>query len=124
VAYLIGEILAFLLAATLIGAGMAWLLRGLRSHVRERRLSAELEEMRAGRDAAEAAVRTLETSLSELRAEMERETSRLKARLSEFEALLKTQASREPAQARLKNAASGVWRFLLRMVSGFSRLFS
>lgn len=121
--YLIGEILAFLLAAALIGAGMAWLLRGLRSHVRERRLFAELEEVRAGRDAAEAAASSLEAALNELRAEMERETGRLKTRLAEFEALLKSPRSPEPATARLKSAAAGVWRFLLRLVSEMTRWF-
>lgn len=122
-AYMIAEILAFLLAATLIGAAMAWLLRGLRSQVSERRLLAELEEVRAGRDSAEAAVRTLEAALADLRQEREREANRFKARLVELEALLQAPRGSEPAQARLQSAATGLWQFLLRLVSGFMGLF-
>jgi hypothetical protein len=120
---MIAEILAFLLAATLIGAAIAWLLRGLRSQVSERRLLAELQEVRAGRDCAEAAVRTLEVALADLRLEREREANRLKTRLAQLEALLEAPRGSEPARARLQNAASGVWQFLLRLVSGLMRLF-
>jgi hypothetical protein len=120
---MIAEILAFLLAATLIGAAMAWLLRGLRSQVSERRLLAELEEVRAGRDSAEAAVRTLEAALADLRQEREREANRLRTRLAQLEALLEVPRGSEPAQTRLPNAASGLWQFLLRLVSGLMRLF-
>jgi hypothetical protein len=120
---MIAEILAFLLAATLIGAAMAWLLRGLRSQVSERRLLSELEEVRAGRDSAEAAVRTLEAALAELRQEREREANRLRTRLAQLEALLEVPRGSEPAQARLPNAASGLWQFLRRLVSGLMRLF-
>jgi Flp pilus assembly protein TadB len=122
-AYLIGEVLVFLAAAALIGAGMAWLLQGLRARARERQLSAEIKEARSGRSAAEAAAKALATSLNDLRAEMERETSRLRARVAELEAM--PVALRPPASAPglPRQAALAGWRFLLRTVqrlAGFS----
>jgi uncharacterized protein HemX len=126
VAYLVGEIVLFLLAAALIGAATAWLLRGVRSHARERRLTAELEATRSARDAAEASARALEASLAELRAEMDRETGRLKTRVAELEALQQSlrAAAPAPASARWLRAAAGLWRLLLASVSALARLTS
>jgi hypothetical protein len=116
-AYLIGEVLMLLAAAALIGAGMAWMLRSLRSHARERQLNAELQEARRGREAAEAATRALTTSLRDLQAKMERETARLNARVAELEAMPKgyPAPASTPGLARL--AALSGWRFLLRTVA-------
>jgi septal ring factor EnvC (AmiA/AmiB activator) len=115
-AYVIGEVLVFLAAAALIGAVMAWLLRGLRSHARERRLAAEIEQAHSGREAAESAARSLETSLAELRMEMERETGRLKARIAELEALQRPLAATASGSGWLKEAASAGGRFSLRLI--------
>lgn len=127
-AYLVGEILLFLLAAALIGAATAWLLRGVRSHARERRLTAELEATRSARDAAEASTRALKVSLTELRAEMDRETGRLKTRVAELEALQQSLRAAAPApasaSARWMRAAAGLWRLLLASVSALERLIS
>jgi uncharacterized protein HemX len=123
-AYLIGEVLAFLAAAALIGAGMAWMLQSLRSSARERRLNAEIQEARSGRDAAEAAARTLAAMLNDLRTEMERETGRLKARVAELEA--RQQAVRAPAAApgRLKEAVRTCGRFLIRVIARLAHFIS
>lgn len=125
-AYLVGEIALFLLAAALIGAAMAWLLRGLRSSARERRLTAELEATCSARDAAEASARAFEASLTQLRAEMELETGRLKARVTELQALQQRVGAGAPAQAKARwmPAAVGLWRFLLTSVSALARLIS
>lgn len=127
-AYLVGEILLFLLAAALIGATMAWLLRGVRSQARERRLTAEIEATRSARDAAEASARALETALAELRAEMGRETERLRTRVAELEALQQSLRAAAPApgpaQTRWMRAAAGLWRLLLTSVSALARLIS
>ncbi|MFO7709457.1 MAG: hypothetical protein R6V84_14915 [Desulfobacterales bacterium] len=125
-AYLVGEIALFLLAAALIGAAMAWLLRGLRSRAREHRLTAELEATRSARDAAEASAQAFEASLTELRAEMELETSRLKARVAELQTLQQRigAGAPAPAKARWMPVAAGLWRFLLTSVSALVRLIS
>ena len=122
-AYLLGEIVLFLLAAALIGAAMAWLLRGLRSHVRERRLTAELEASRSARDAAEASAQALQNSLAELQAETARETGRLKARVAELEALQQRirAAAAVPAQARWLRAADGLRRLLFSLATTLAR---
>jgi hypothetical protein len=116
-AYLIGEVLAFLAAAALIGAGMAWMLQGLRARARERRLAAEIQDARAGRDAAEAKARALAISLSDLRAEMERETGRLKARLAEIEARRPAFRTAALAPGRVGQAARAGWHLLIRAAS-------
>jgi len=123
-AYLIGEVLVLLAAAALIGAGMAWMLRSLRSRARERQLFAEIQEARRGREAAEAAARALTISLKDLRAEMERETGRLNARVAELEA--RRTPFRAPAAppGRPKEAALAAWRFLTRMVSRLADFIS
>jgi len=115
--YLIGEVLAFLAAAALIGAGMAWMLQRLRSNARERRLLAEIQDARSGREAAEAAARVLTASLNDLRAETERETGRLKARIAELEALQPTFRAAAAASGRAGQAARAAWRLLIRAVS-------
>ncbi|MCU0585005.1 MAG: hypothetical protein MUC46_02900 [Desulfobacterales bacterium] len=127
-AYLVGEIVLFLLAAALIGAAMAWLLRGVRSQARERRLTAEIEATRSARDAAEASARALKTALAELRAEMDRETNRLRTRVAELEALQRSLRAAapapEPAQAQWMRAAAGLWRLLLAPLSALARRIS
>jgi uncharacterized protein HemX len=123
-AYLIGEVLVFLAAAALIGAGMAWMLRSLRSNARERELTAEINEARSGREAAEAKAKALATSLNDLRAEIERETGRLNARIAELEA--RQTPFRAPAAppGRPKEAALAAWRFLTRMISRLADFIS
>jgi uncharacterized protein HemX len=115
--YLIGEVLVFLAAAALIGAGMAWMLQRLRSNARERRLLAEIQDARSGREAAEAAARALTASLNDLRAETERETGRLKARIAELEALQPTFRAAAAASGRAGQAARAAWLLLIRAVS-------
>jgi hypothetical protein len=126
VVYLIGEVLAFLLAAGLIGAAMAWTLRSLRSQARERRLCAELEDMRAGRETAEARVSALEASIAELRLEREREAGELRARIAEFENRLKAAEAPKPSEQRRRwrQWAAGFWRALQQAVSGIARLIA
>jgi hypothetical protein len=114
-AYLIGEVLVFLVAAALIGAGMAWMLRSLRSVARERELTAEINAARAGREAAEAEAKTLATSLNDLRAEMALETGRLKARIAELEAMPPAFSPPASAPGLLKEAARTGWRSVTRM---------
>ena len=116
-AYLIGEVLAFLAAAALIGAGMAWMLQGLHARARERRLAAEIQDARSGRDAAEARARALAISLDDLRAEMERETGRLKARLAEIEARQPALRTAALAPGRAGQAARASWHLLIRAAS-------
>ncbi len=123
-AYLIGEVLALLAAAALIGAGMAWMLQRLRARVRERRLAAEIQDARSGREAAEAAARALTASLNDLRAEMERETGRLKARIAELEGLQPTIRAAATASAKAGQAASTAWRLLIRAVLRLADLIS
>jgi hypothetical protein len=123
-AYLIGEVLVFLAAAALIGAGMAWMLQGLRAHARERRLTAEIQEARSGRAAAETAARTLTATLSDLRTEMERETGRLKARIAELEAAQPAPQAPAVAPGRLKEAVGICWRILIRVVARLAGLIS
>jgi hypothetical protein len=123
-AYLIGEVLAFLAAAALVGAGMAWMLQGLRSNARERRLIAEIQDARSGREAAEAAARALTASLNDLRTEMERETGRLKARIAELEALQPTLRAAAAASGWAGQAASTAWRLLIRAVLRLADLIS
>lgn len=121
-AYLIGEVLAFLAAAALIGAGMAWMLQGLRGRARERRLAAEIQDARSGRDAAEARARALAASLNDLRMEMERETGRLKARLAELEARPPVFRTAALAPGRAGQAARAGWQLLVRAVSRLADL--
>ncbi len=121
-AYLIGEVLAFLAAAALIGAGMAWMLQGLRARARERRLAAEIQDARSGRDAAEARAQALAISLDDLRSEMERETGRLKARLAEIEARQPAFRTAALAPGRAGQAARASWHLLIRAVSRLADL--
>jgi uncharacterized protein HemX len=120
--YLIGEVLAFLAAAALIGAGMAWMLQRLRSNVRERRLLAEIQDARSGREAAEAAARALTASLNDLRAETERETGRLKARIAELEGRQPAFRTAARAPGRAGQAARAGWHLLVRAVSHLADL--
>lgn len=113
-AYLIGEVLVFLAAAALIGGGMAWMLQGLRACARERQLTAQVQEARSGRAAAEAAAQALTSSLNDLRAEMERETGRLQARVAELETL---QAAARPSASPSglpRKVLQACWRFSLQ----------
>jgi len=121
-AYLIGEVLVFLAAAALIGAGMAWMLQGLRARARERRLAAEIQDARSGRDAAEARAQALAISLDDLRSEMERETGRLKARLAEIEARQPAFRTAALAPGRAGQAARASWHLLIRAVSRLADL--
>ena len=123
-AYMIGEVLVFLAAAALIGAGMAWMLQSLRSNARERQLAAEITEARSGRETAEAAARALTTSLNDLRAQMERETGRLKARVAELEAMPEAFSAPVSSSGLPKEAALAFWRFLIRMVSRLAGFIS
>jgi len=123
-AYLIGEVLAFLAAAALIGAGMAWMLQRLRANARERRLIAEIQDARSGREAAEAAARALTASLNDLHAEMERETGRLKARVAELEARQPVFRASSAAPGLAGRAARAGWRLSIRAVSRLADLLS
>lgn len=123
-AYLIAEVLVFLAAAALIGAGMAWMLQGLRSRARERRLAAEIQEARSGREAAEARAAALANALNDLRAEMERETGRLRARVAELEARQPVfRASSTPPGPAGRPVHAG-WRLLVRAVARLADLLS
>lgn len=112
--YLIGEVLAFLAAAAVIGAAMAWSLRTLGAKARERRLQAEMEGLRAEREAAEAQARSLQTQVNALGAELERRTRELMARIGELEARLHAAATggRKPARG-----ASGGFVGWLRQIA-------
>jgi len=123
-AYLIGEVLVFLAAAALIGAGMAWMLRSLRAGARERQLTAEINAAHSGRDAAEATARALAAALKELRAEMERETGRLRARVAELEGMPPAFSAPALTPGLPSEAARAVGRFLTRMVARLSGLIS
>ncbi len=123
-AYLIGEVLVFLAAAALIGAGMAWMLQGLRSRARERRLAAEIQDARSGREAAETKARSLATSLNDLRAEMQRETGRLRARVAELEARPPALRAAAATPGLVGQAARAGWRLLIRAVSRLADLIS
>jgi predicted flap endonuclease-1-like 5' DNA nuclease/archaellum component FlaC len=100
--YLIGEIFICLILAALIGAVIAWLLRGVRCRSRENTLSAELDQTRTALDTAEANGRALEGSLSDLRAEMTSQTGKLQARISELEPLQRKVQERETAISQLE----------------------
>lgn len=123
-AYLMGEVLAFLVAAALIGAGMAWMLQRLNSRGRERRLAAEIQEARSARDAAEAAARALTNALNDLRSGMERETARLKARIAELEATRPIFHAPKIAPGRLVEGVRTGWRFLVNAVARTADLTS
>lgn len=83
--YLIGEIVICLILAAIIGAIMAWLLRGLRCRANEDQLSTQLDQARSALETADTRGSSLETSLNKLRAEMESETRKLEDRIREFE---------------------------------------
>ena len=123
-AYLIAEVLVFLAAAALIGAGMAWMLQGLRSRARERRLAAEIQEARSGREAAEARAAALANALNDLRAEMERETGRLRARVAELEARQPVFRASSTSPGLAGRPVHAGWRFLVRAVARLADLLS
>jgi hypothetical protein len=104
VIYLIGEILALLLAAALIGAAMAWGLRGLRALARERRMVSEMNALRAARDAAEAEARSRKAQLEALGEEMERQARGFQARIAALEARLQ----KPPPATGAPAAAAGI----------------
>jgi hypothetical protein len=122
--YLIGEVLVFLAAAALVGAGMAWTLQRLRAGARERRLAAELRDARSGREAAEASARALAASLNDLRAQMEHETGRLKARVAELEATPKAFRLAASAPGLPMEAARACWHVLIRSGSRLAGFIS
>ncbi|MBT8332312.1 MAG: hypothetical protein KJP06_08285 [Deltaproteobacteria bacterium] len=113
--YLIGEIVICLILAAIIGAIIAWLLRGVRCRAEEDRLSAELDHARSALEAAETKGSSLETSLNELRVEMESETRELEARIRGLEIenskLKETIDELEPLPAKIqeRDAIIGNW---------------
>ena len=83
--YLIGETLIYLILAAIIGAAIAWLLRGVGCRNSENKLKAELEQTRSAVETAETKGRSLESALNELRAEMDSESRKLEARIRGLE---------------------------------------
>ena len=83
--YLIGETLIYLILAAVIGAAIAWLLRGAGCRSSENQLKKELEQTRSELETAETNGRSLESALNELRAEMDSETRKLEARIRGLE---------------------------------------
>jgi len=93
--FLIAQISICLIIAALLGAAIAWWLRGMRCRAREDDLTAGLEGKDAALKSAEKKVIVLATSLSDLRTELDHTTLRLQKKVDELEPLIKTVADRE-----------------------------
>ena len=93
--FLIGQISICLIIAALLGAAIGWWLRGMRCRAREDDLTAGLEGQATALKSAEKKVIVLETSLYDLRTELDHTTIRLQKRVDELEPLIKTVADRE-----------------------------
>ena len=101
--YLIGEILICLILAALIGAVVAWFLRGVRSRARENELLDELKQTHVKLDSAEGELRRQEAALGDLRSKLEAQAQTLEHRdekLSSVEAAL---AKRDESMAELQS---------------------
>ncbi len=104
--YLIGETLVYLILAAIIGAAIAWLLRGVGCRSSENQLKTELEQTRSALETAETNGRSLESALNELRAEMDSEARKLEARIRGLEIengkLQETLSELEPLPGRVQ----------------------
>lgn len=100
--YLIGQIFIYLIIAALLGAVIGWWLRGLRCRVREDELTAGLEGKVVALKSAEKKVIALESSLTDLRTELDHTTVHLQKRIDRLEPLIKTVEEREGEISRLQ----------------------
>lgn len=104
--YLIGETLIYLILAAIIGAAIAWLLRGVGCRSSENQLRTELEQTRSALETAETSGHSLESALNELRAEMDSEARKFEARIRGLEIengkLQETLSELEPLPGRVQ----------------------
>lgn len=101
--YLIGEILICLILAALIGAVIAWLLRGVRCRSRENELLDELKQTHSKVDSAEGELRRQEASLVDLRSEFESQVQALKTRDEELSTVKASLVERDERIAALES---------------------